>query len=460
MRRAAANLNMTTWLNFSTSRAPRPLRAALLLALVSGCVGKDGLLTSHEASETDADDSGPKGSGGDTDATAPTGAATDTDDSGPASSATDTDDSGPTSAATDTDDGEPTGECTTGCEAEQFVCVRDLAWTGGLLGLSTREVEIEDCPGCDNIGQVVLLTIDPGTAAQTVFAEGQENSAGARMAVASDGSVFVAGSKYVPVDLRSTALLLKFSPDGELLWQIEPDFDPLTDLLLIDDTVVVADAGHDLIAFSAADGAPLWEVPRVFGHVRQIERDAEGALYVAGADPFPNDDALPSWSLRKYAADRTLLWEEVTTMTESDRPDIDGLALDEAGGAVLAVRNDQTVEPDAVSIHKLTADGSPVWEQPLAAIFPDVAPGHRVSEVIARPGGGVIVVGGVFLDDTALAFALDPDGAPLWEDVHQLDGFTYANHLAATFAADTLLVSGCGQPGTGDSVGWLFDPTP
>jgi uncharacterized delta-60 repeat protein len=249
------------------------------------------------------------------------------------------------------------------------------------------------------------------------------------VAVGSDGSIYVTGITFSFGDIEDDAFLLKYAPDGTLLWQktysgdravsgrdvaVHTDatgadavyvtgsffnsaflarFDTEGNLIwqrswvsrtefpsefaqavavAPDGSVYIAGgtnslgAGHaDMIVVKfAPDGSFLWN--RTWGGpINELARDvavgADGSVYVAGeGNSFFGNDAI----LLKFAPDGSLIWQRDR---RTDNPNDQGAALGvatAADGSVYLAGTflDFGVGQDAF-LAKITADGSQEWER-------------------------------------------------------------------------------------------------
>lgn len=166
-----------------------------------------------------------------------------------------------------------------------------------------------------------------------------------RMAMDSSGNIYVAGYEFGWGQGNVDALLLKYSPEGDVLWQRTwggSECEYAWDIALgIDDCIYVAgetwgygygDAAVIVLKYSGA-GQLLWQKKwnySIYGQDAACAAvvDCNGDLYVAGHSELietDNYDAL----LLKYSSDGNLLWQRI--WGGYDAEGINDLAVDKEG---------------------------------------------------------------------------------------------------------------------------------
>lgn len=412
----------------------------LLVPLASGCTINQDLLTAgeQETTGTTTDPGDPTGED------EPTGAATDPGDP--------------------TGEDEPTGCGETDCPQiyEPSNCLRELAWNGQLIGLTRQTVAVDD----HETVRTILAHVDPDTHALTPFAEGLVGTDSRTMVLGPDGAIYTGGNKGALFEGDATPQWLqKYSPEGVLLWSVRPEDNGETvstavDLALLGDELVVIGEEGELRGRSTASGALLWELPATDGaRFRDAEVDGEGALHVIASAPSGSEDMPePGWSIRKYAADRTLLWEDIELAAEPGGfVGSSGFAFDGAGGLILALTqygSDPKVRD--TRLRKYDTMGTEVWTRAL----PGLEPQESIDRFYTRPGGGVIAIGPGLGDDNpsgAVTIAFDPEGALLWVDRQAHPELSDVRNNAAVIVDGTVMVSGCGLgPPSSDTTAWML----
>lgn len=238
-------------------------------------------------------------------------------------------------------------------------------------------------------------------------------------AVAPDGSVYVTGLTFVD---GNRALLLKFGPDGTLLWQRVFGGNAHGDGVAVgaDGSVYVAgglrdaaDAEDLFVIKLSPEGAPLWfktwGAPGVSEQAQGIAIGGDGNLYIAGVAPRPSEPFLGEFDAVVLEIDPAgnLIWQRAF-----------------AGGDVTDARGGIDVAPDGSLyvaggfqgpsgsgfandglVLKVTSDGELVWARRWEDSFAE--------GVAVAPDGRIVFVGQTSFDqggDDALIVRLQPNG--------------------------------------------------
>ncbi len=244
------------------------------------------------------------------------------------------------------------------------------------------------------------------------------------VAVAPDGSVYVAGQT---VGVGNDVLLLKFSPDGSLIWQRRWDAGGQETgeavAVASDGAVYVTGTtdsfggfGHLLVLRFAPDGTLVWQRIRdvatdaAVGAGQAITVAADGSIYAAGVTPrsvVGEFDML----LLKLDAQGTLIWQR--TYSAAEVADARGGVAVGADGSVYVAGGIQAVtKRTAVNdtfVANFSSDGSLVWDRGYGGDQGDFPGG-----VAARADGTVLIGGesasfGAGSDD-AFLLQLDANG--------------------------------------------------
>jgi uncharacterized delta-60 repeat protein len=274
------------------------------------------------------------------------------------------------------------------------------------------------------------------------------------LAVAPDGSVYVTGTT---TGVGGDLLLLRFSPDGTLIWQLAwsgSGFEGGQDVAVgADGSVYVVGStttfgtGNDLVVVKfAPDGGLVWQ--QTWGPARGdgIAVGPDGNLYIVGTVPRPGGIGEADVVLLSADPAGTLGWQRAYSAGEI----VDargGVAVGADGsiqlaGAITAPAGGGSVDMDALIV-RFAADGSLVWDRGWGGRSGDTGEGVAVA-----PDGTVLLAGntnsvGAGIDDAFLV-RLRPSGAGLDASLFGGSGIDHANDVAVGAAA-TINVGGSVQ---------------
>jgi uncharacterized delta-60 repeat protein len=202
------------------------------------------------------------------------------------------------------------------------------------------------------------------------FANDRANS----VAAAPDGSVYVTGQT---LGVRGDVLLLKFSPDGTLVWQQRWDGGATESGAAVavasDGSVYVTggtnsfgESGHLFVLRFASDGTLVWQRIRAAAAGEGIAVGPDGSVYAAGLAPRPGGFVESDMVLLKLDPQGMLVWQRAYSAAEI--ADARGGVTVAADGSVYVAGGIQEVtrSGDAVNdtlIAKFAPDGSLVWDR-------------------------------------------------------------------------------------------------
>ena len=208
------------------------------------------------------------------------------------------------------------------------------------------------------------------------------------VAVSADGSVYVTG---VTADNGNDAVLLKFDPSGNLLWEREwggaESDEGLAVATASDGSVYIAgtatsfgpsSAGLFVVKFDSA-GNLVWQKISDRANGNAVAVAPDGSVYAAGTTPR-DDIGNFDMVVLKITASGSLVWQR--TYSAGDVADPRGRMAAGPDGSVVMVGAIQTVRRTAdiaALIVKLTSDGALVFDKQFAGRVSETAEGVAVA---------------------------------------------------------------------------------
>jgi uncharacterized delta-60 repeat protein len=278
----------------------------------------------------------------------------------------------------------------------------------------------------DSFGQenvfVVGFAADGSLAWQRTW-DGPEQFANDRangVAVAPDGSVYVTGQT---LGVRGDVLLLKFSPEGTLVWQRRWDGGGTEggeavavagdgSVYVTGGTNSFGESGHLFVLRFAPEGTLVWQRIRAAAAGEGIAVGPDGSVYAAGRAPRPGGLVESDVVLLKLDPQGTLVWQRAYSAAEI--ADARGGVTVAADGSVYVAGGLQEVTKsgDAVNdtlIAKFAPDGSLVWDRGYGGKQGDFPGG------VAALADGTVLIGGETAsfgagEDDAFLLQLDATG--------------------------------------------------
>ena len=247
------------------------------------------------------------------------------------------------------------------------------------------------------------------------------------MAFDASGNIYIAGSSDNDEQDDVDLLLLKYNSEGALLWDRTIDNgDEQTDAgyaLAIDPdgNAIVAGftAPNPYLVKYSPNGDLLWEDEHVGYSThdwwQEIETDAEGNIYVLG-EISPPSESNHIWTA-KYNPEGNILWEDSYTGTHEYACYEGGIALMPDGGVVICGQSWD--EPSNISIVTIryAPDGTKLWQQLEKAGY-----AHTSGDDLTVDADGNIYVTGFGYNysysEDIITLGYSPDGELLWTQIY------------------------------------------
>jgi hypothetical protein len=395
-------------------------------------------------------------------------------------------DSGPSDAGTDDTSGGPSGESDdTGpdedeCQAPVRSCVGCEDWLVSYEGptatndrfravtlLPDGDIVVAGMQGAardprapDGDTLVVRYSPDGEQVWQRTLPVANERDTAISVASDNIGEIIVGTTTAARV-----GTLWKLTTDGDVLWELEgpgPDASPASSIVTSESDFFVSGGGFSLAAFlqkRASDGAVLWAATDV---VLGEPVDGYGRMDVAA-----NGDVVVTASrvqaqesvVARFSGTGDLLWTHLFGPDDGFAEDVVVLPDDR----VVFVGADRSVRGKAVpALGLLDASGVLEWSTTYAT--EDCCTG-LLSHVVATPDSRVFAVGTAARagnHQTIVAFEVDLDcmGRIVWQanPVSTVNASAFAGGAVA--ADDALLVAGDRTPQNGDAAAWLTSLRP
>lgn len=270
------------------------------------------------------------------------------------------------------------------------------------------------------------LAADPFTLVAERTWGGSDSDIGEAVSVAPDGSVYVAGrTRSFATDSALEIFVLKFAAGGSLEWQRTWDIpgtfgdqEPHDLAVAPDGSVYVAGrtfgtGGDALLLKFSPDGDLLWQ--RTWGGTGHevaegIAVAGDGSVYLAGSTErsFREDsDAF----VVKFAPDGSIIWQKTFGTAGSEGGSDVVVGVD---GNILLTGGTPIAASFGFYLAKITPDGGIVWQTSYTAES-GVDPRGGIA---AGPDGSAVVAAGVFAADfdlDAAAVKFDGDGGLVWQ---------------------------------------------
>ncbi len=275
------------------------------------------------------------------------------------------------------------------------------------------------------------------------------------VAVAGSGDILVAADYRSPDSNNGDVVLLRFSPAGELMWAKSwggSDQDhPLRNTLAVDEdgAALMGAAIYDpttqdrdlaLLKFNP-DGELLWQKVGldVDGEQRphSVLLGGSGNVYLAGHHEVEHNHRL---LLLKFNSDGQAIWQRALAADGSIESAY-AAALDPDENLIVSGNAGEAGEVDALIV-KLDSNGAVLWQRKWGASqHPE-----RATDVVTDSDGNIYVSGPVVGvgdgGDSTFVLKLDGDGTLLWARIWRVPGNEIWAHGAEFTESGLLVISG------------------
>ncbi|MBI9036956.1 MAG: SBBP repeat-containing protein [Bacteroidales bacterium] len=282
------------------------------------------------------------------------------------------------------------------------------------------------------------------------------------MAFDASGNIYIAGASWVTAQEEFDFLLLKYDPEGNLLWDRTLDNgDEQWDsglALAIDPDGNAIVAGFTepeayLVKYSPT-GDLLWDVEHVsyapWDQWARVITDATGNIYVLGEISLPGTPKY-LWTA-KYDPDGNILWEQPYTGTANESCYDGNLALMPDGGVVVT---GQSWEESGISIVTIryASDGTELWQR-----LENAGYAHTSGDDVAVDADGLIYVTGYGYNysywEDMITLGYSPDGELLWTQIYagpEPDQSDYPQAIAVDENANVFVTGHSWDPSTSNN---------
>ncbi len=299
---------------------------------------------------------------------------------------------------------------------------------------------------------------------------GNKDDFGRCVAVDGGGNVYVTGVTGSLFSMGGRPFLVKFGPKGKMMWEktweteskYEQGFSVAVD---VSDNVYVVgstnpigpDEWNALLVKCTPEGQILWR--QVWGGSHgaggnAVTVDARGNVYVVGS--VVAHSSLDAF-LVKYTAEGEMLWEKRWGRDETEWGR--GVAVDVVGNVYIAGSTDVVLDSggDAFLV-KYSSQGNMLWERTWGRSFEDWG-----ESVAVAPTGSVYVVGKTWLaagNDYAFLVKYSSEGEILWEKTWGGGEHDEGESVAADAAGNVYIAGSTASFGAGSYDAFLVKYSP
>lgn len=287
------------------------------------------------------------------------------------------------------------------------------------------------------------------------------------------GNIYITGASWVTAQEDFDLLLLKYDPDGNLLWDRTLDNgDGQLDSgykLAIDPDGNAIVAGYTepnpyLVKYSPT-GDLLWEDEHVGFSTndewKRVVTDAQGNIYVLG-EISPPGESNHLWTA-KYDPDGNILWEDNYTGTADESCYAGGLALMPDGGVVVSGQSWDLPNNNNIITIRYAPDGTELWQRLETAGY-----AHASGEDVAADADGNIYVTGYGFNYTywedIITLGYSPDGDLLWTQIYagpEPNQSDYPQAIAVDEASNVFVAATSWYPASSaDYITIMYSPLP
>lgn len=257
------------------------------------------------------------------------------------------------------------------------------------------------------------------------------------MEIDASGNIYIAGASWVTAQQDFDLLLLKYDPNGNLLWdetldngdgQLDTGYELAIDTY---GNVIVAGFSEPeayLVKYNSS-GDLLWQDEHegysTNDDWRRVDTDSVGNIYVLG-EISPPGESNHLWTA-KYDPDGNILWEDNYTGTADKACYAGNLTIMQDGGVVITGQSWDLPNHISIITIRYGPDGTKLWQQLEKAGYT-----HASGDDVALDTAGNIYITGYGYDysyqEDIITLSYSADGTLLWTKIYASPDSTQSDY--------------------------------